>query len=113
MKNNPWVWISGVALLVAIALIVSSANRTAPPTGRTLSAGSGDGGAFLRSVAETLNNLGSNVDLELQPAQPILTASSSKDGQEILATVSENPANLDGQYNYLLANSGNANFYST
>jgi tetratricopeptide (TPR) repeat protein len=112
MKNNPWVWISAVALLVATALIVSSANRSAPPTGRTLGAGSVDGGAFLRSVAETLNNLGGNVDLELQPAQPILTASSSKDGKEILATVSENPANLDGQYNYLLANSGNANFYS-
>jgi tetratricopeptide (TPR) repeat protein len=112
MKNNPWVWISAVALLVAAALVVSSANRSAPPTGRTLGAGSVDGGAFLRSVAETLNNLGGNVDLELQPAQPILTASSSKDGKEILATVSENPANLDGQYNYLLANSGNANFYS-
>jgi hypothetical protein len=112
MKNNPWVWISAVALLVATALIVSSANRTAPPTGRTLGAGSADSGAFLRSVAETLNNLGGNVDLELQPAQPILTASSSKDGKEILATVSENPANPDGQYNYLLANSGNANFYS-
>jgi len=112
MKNNPWVWISAVALLVATALIVSSANRTAPPTGRTLGAGSVDGGAFLRSVAATLNDLGGNVDLELQPAQPILTASSSKDGKEILATVSENPANPDGQYNYLLANSGNANFYS-
>ena len=112
MKNNPWVWISGVALLVVTALIVSSANRTAPPTGRTLGAGSVDGGAFLRSVAATLNDLGGNVDLELQPAQPILTASSSKDGKEILATVSDNPAVSDGQYNYLLVNSGNANFYS-
>ena len=113
MKNNPWVWISAVALLVAIGLIASSANRTAPPTGRTLSAGGDDGGgAFLSSVAETLNNLGGNVDLELQPAQPILTASSSKDGKEILATVTDNPANPDGKYDYLLANSGNANFYA-
>jgi tetratricopeptide (TPR) repeat protein len=112
MKNNPWVWISAVALLVATALIVSSANRTAPKTGRTLGAGSVDGGAFLRSVAETLNNLGGNVDLELQPAQPILTASSSSDGKEILATVTDNPAAPDGQFNYLLVNSGNANFYS-
>jgi tetratricopeptide (TPR) repeat protein len=112
MKNNPWVWISAVAAIVVTALIVSSANRSAPPTGRTLGAGSVDGGAFLRSVAATLNDLGGNVDLELQPAQPILTASTSSDGKEVLATVSDNPAAPDGQYNYLLANSGNANFYS-
>jgi hypothetical protein len=112
MKNNPWVWISAVAAIVVTALIVSSANRSAPPHGRTLDAGSVDGGAFLRSVAATLNDLGGNVDLELQPAQPILTASTSSDGKEVLATVSDNPAAPDGQYNYLLANSGNANFYS-
>jgi tetratricopeptide (TPR) repeat protein len=112
MKNNPWVWISLVAGVVVVALIVSTANRSAPSKGRTLGAGSVDGGAFLRSVADTLNDLGGNVDLELQPAQPILTASSSVDGKEVLATVSENPAAPDGQYNYLLANSGNANFYS-
>ena len=112
MKNNPWVWISAVAALVVTALIVSSANRTAPPQGRTLGAGSVDGGAFLRSVAATLNDLGSNVDLQLQPAQPILTASTSSDGKEVLATVSDNPAAPDGQFNYLLATSGNANFAS-
>ncbi|QDT75130.1 transglutaminase domain-containing protein [Lacipirellula limnantheis] len=112
MKNNPWVWISAVAAVVVTALIVSSANRTAPSIGRKLGEGNVDGGAFLRSVAATLNDLGGNVDLQLQPAQPILTASTSSDGKEVLATVSDNPANPDGQFNYLLANSGNANFYS-
>ncbi|BBO34763.1 tetratricopeptide repeat protein [Lacipirellula parvula] len=112
MKNNPWVWISAVAAVVVTALIVSSANRSAPTRGRTLGRDSVDGGAFLRSVAATLNDLANSVDLELQPAQPILTASTSSDGKEVLATVSENPASPDGQYNYLLANSGNANFLS-
>ena len=112
MKNNPWVWISAIAALVVVALLATSGDRSAHRTGRTLGTGSVDGGAFLRSVAATLNDLGGNVDLELQPAQPILTASTSSDGKEVRATVSENPANPDGQFNYLLAADGNANFYS-
>jgi tetratricopeptide (TPR) repeat protein len=61
-------------------------------------------------VSDTLNDLAQNVDLELHPAQPILTASSSADGKEVLATVTPNP--YDGQINFLLCTTGNAKFAS-
>jgi hypothetical protein len=69
-----------------------------------------DGGVYLRSVADTLNDLAENVDLELNPAQPILTASTSADGKEVLATCTANP--YDGQNNFLVATTGNAKFFS-
>jgi transglutaminase-like putative cysteine protease len=101
--------------LAAVAVVGLSSCSDSPPDSRrsrAISTSSNDGGVYLRSVAATLNDLAGNVDLELQPAQPILTASSSADGKEVLAVCIENPNNPDGTYSYLLAQSGNANFLS-
>ncbi|MBA3482516.1 MAG: transglutaminase domain-containing protein [Pirellulales bacterium] len=102
----------GLLAVAVVSLASCSEGRSDRRRSRTLTTSANDGGVYLRSVAATLNDLAGNVDLELQPAQPILTASSSSDGNEVLAVCIENPNNPDGSYSYLLAQSGNANFYS-
>ena len=64
------------------------------------------------SVAATLNDLPNSLDLELLPAQPILTASTSSDGKEVRAICTQNPQSQDGTFNYLRAVDGNAKFLS-
>ncbi len=102
----------GLATVAIASLSSCGEGRVESRRSRALGASANDGGVYLRSVAATLNDLAGNVDLELQPAQPILTASSSADGKEVLAACIENPNNPDGSFNYLLAESGNANFRS-
>jgi hypothetical protein len=50
--------------------------------------------------------------MNLLPAQPILTASTSADGNEVLAVCTVNPEVPDGPVNLLRATSGNAKFAS-
>jgi hypothetical protein len=69
-----------------------------------------EGDVYLNSIADTLNNLPDALDLELLPAQPILTASSSADGKEVRAICTQNPTVSEGPINYLHAVDGNANF---
>ncbi|RIK79716.1 MAG: hypothetical protein DCC67_10125 [Planctomycetota bacterium] len=110
---RPWHW--KVAAAVAALAIVGLLTRGTPGPSRparTLATTASDRGVYIRSVAATLNDLAGNVDLELQPAQPILTASTSADGKEVRAICIENPNNPDGVVNYLRATDGNANFYS-
>jgi tetratricopeptide (TPR) repeat protein len=80
--------------------------------GRRMQAGADQDEAYLRGVAATLNDLAAHVDPTLLPAQPILTASTSSDGKEVLATCTQNPKTPDGQINYLRVVTGNANFVS-
>jgi hypothetical protein len=100
-------------LLAGSLAAFAGCDRQAPRHNRVIDTTSiSHGGAYLRSVSDTLNDLAGNVDLELQPAQPILTASSSADGKEVRATCTENPNSPDGINNYLVAVDGNANFRS-
>jgi hypothetical protein len=102
-----------LGLLAVSAAAFTGCDRQAPRHNRAIDTTStAHGGAYLRSVSDTLNDLAGNVDLELQPAQPILTASSSADGKEVRATCTENPNSPDGVNNYLVAADGNANFRS-
>ena len=113
-RTKPAVFIAalGLAAVAVVSLSSCGEGRSDDRRRRSLTTSANDGSVYLRSVSATLNDLAGNVDLELQPAQPILTASSSSDGNEVLAVCIENPNNPDGAYNYLLAQSGNANFHS-
>jgi hypothetical protein len=77
---------------------------------RTLRASGNDADVYLRSVADTLNDMPRALDLELLPAQPILTASTSTDGKEVRAICTQLPDQPDGTFTYLHAVDGNANF---
>lgn len=108
-----WHW--KVALSIAAVVIVAMLTRGTSqqtPRGRSLVNTGGDRDVYIRSVSATLNDLAANIDLELHPAQPILTASTSADGNEVLAICMENPNNPDGRFNYLRATTGNANFHT-
>ena len=94
--------------LLAAATIGCSPQPTT--RGRRTAARGSQSEAYLRGVAATLNDLPRLVSLELLPAQPILTASTSADGKEVRATCTQNPQTPDGQINYLRAFDGNANF---
>ncbi|HEX6960927.1 MAG TPA: hypothetical protein VF175_03615 [Lacipirellula sp.] len=105
-------WFAGLVFVAIGVLSLSSCGDARRESRRSMMGAVDAGDVYLRSVADTLNDLPANIDLELQPAQPILTASTSADGKEVLAVCIENPNNPDGTYNYLLATTGNANFYS-
>lgn len=97
--------VSMLALLAAVGCEESSA-----PTVRTMALHNNEGDVYLQSVADTLNNLPGALNLELLPAQPILTASTSSNGKEVRAICTRNPANPEGPFNYLHAVDGNATF---
>ncbi len=99
-----------VALCGLIAVAAIGCEKTAAPRPRSLRFRGDNSDVYLDSVAATLNDLPSALDLELLPAQPILTASSSKDGKEVRAICGRNPQTPDGPFNFLQAVDGNANF---
>jgi pyridoxine/pyridoxamine 5'-phosphate oxidase len=107
-------WIDGkraAGLLCAAALAAAiGCEKTAAPHARSLRFRGNNSDVYLNSVAATLNDLPDALDLELLPAQPILTASSSKDGKEVRAICGRNPQSPDGPFNFLQAVDGNANF---
>jgi tetratricopeptide (TPR) repeat protein len=96
------------AALASLALV--GCTPQAAPTVRTMAVRANNGDIYLQSVAATLNNLPDALDLELLPAQPILTATTSADGKEVRAICTRNPANPEGPINYLHAVDGNAHF---
>lgn len=65
---------------------------------------------MLSSVAEILNELPQRVDLNLTPAEPVLTANNSADGREVLATITTNPVSPETGANYLRLATSNASF---
>lgn len=65
---------------------------------------------LVESISRTLNHLASEVVTELQPPQPVLDASRSADGQEVLATLDVTPGVPDSPFNYLFVPEGNGNF---
>jgi hypothetical protein len=93
-----------------LAAAIIGCGPAPPARGRRTAARGSQSEAYLRGVAATLNDLPRQVSLELLPAQPILTASTSADGKEVRATCTQNPQSPDGQINYLRASDGNANF---
>lgn len=98
-------------LLCATALAaVIGCEKTAAPHARSLRFRGDNSDVYLNSVAATLNDLPNALDLELLPAQPILTASTSKDGKEVRAICGRNPQSPDGAFNFLQAVDGNAHF---
>lgn len=67
--------------------------------------------AFLvEAVADGLNDLPSEIVLDLTPPKPILDDAKSADGQPVLALCDVTPAVPDGPYNYISIPKGNANF---
>ncbi len=94
---------------MAVAAIVGCTQQAAPRNSSLRFRGN-NSDVYLRSVAATLNDLPNALDLELLPAQPILTASTSADGKEVRAICTQNPNSPDGLVNYLHAVDGNANF---
>lgn len=103
-----------IAVMLAGAgfLAVGGCDSSSPRRGRTLSSMGADSGVYLRSIAGTLNDLPGSADLNLLPAQPILTASSSADGKEVRAICTTSPQVPDGPINYLRCVDGNGKFYS-
>jgi hypothetical protein len=67
---------------------------------------------LIQTVAKTLNNLPTEVVLDLVPPEPILDDSKSADQQPVLATLDLNPQDPEGGYNFLSVPAGNANFRS-
>src|SRR5687768_17245243 len=113
MSIHPKYHVITLALLAVSVVALNGCDRQSSRHNRVIDTTSlSHGGAYLRSVSDTLNDLAGNLDLELQPAQPILTASSSADGKEVRATCTENPNSPDRVNNYLVAVDGNANFQS-
>lgn len=95
-------------LLVLLAAV--GCRPQAAPSMRTLRASGNDADVYLRSVADTLNDMPRALDLELLPAQPILTASTSANGKEVRAICTQIPGQEDGAFTYLHAVDGNAMF---
>jgi hypothetical protein len=96
--------------LFVLLLAAIGCSPDVAPTMRSSRSRGTNADVYLRSVADTLNDLPNALDLELLPAQPILTASTSSDGKEVRAICTENPQAPDGTFSYLHAVDGNANF---
>jgi TolA-binding protein len=97
----------------ALALLAAvSCSRAPAPAPRAVRFRGNNADVYLQSISDTLNNLPSALDLELLPAQPVLTASTSADGKEVRAICIRNPQLPEGPINYLQAVDGNANFAS-
>jgi len=64
----------------------------------------------LGNVVETLNHLERAVNLQLRLPVVILDATKSSDRQDVLATVSDNPDNPTGHFNYMRVPQGNGRF---
>ncbi len=112
MQQATWSKMLTLATLgVFASAMIAGCGRPAARRGRTLQSRGNQNDVYLKSVAATLNDLAHHVDLELLPAQPILTASNSADGKEVRATCTQNPQTPDGQINYLRIYDGNANFF--
>jgi tetratricopeptide (TPR) repeat protein len=95
--------------MVTVATV--GCERGSAPSVRTLRSHGNNADVYLRSVADTLNDLPNNLDLELFPAQPILTASTSTDGKEVRAICIQNPQSPEeGVFDYLQVVDGNAHF---
>lgn len=108
-------WLLVCAASAAVLVVAVGCQRQAPRgSGRRTAAPGGGRQAqteiLLAGVAEILNELPQRVDLNLTPAQPLLTASTSADGREVLATVTTNPAMPEAGVNYVRLASGNASF---
>jgi tetratricopeptide (TPR) repeat protein len=97
-------------LVLFLLLAAVGCRPQAAPTMRTLRASGNDADVYLRSVADTLNDMPNALDLELLPAQPILTASTSKDGKEVRAICTQIPGQEDGSFVYLHVVDENAMF---
>jgi len=69
-----------------------------------------DSAFLVDTLAKGLNNLPSEIVLDLQPPEPILDDAKSADGQPVLAACDVTPAVPDGPYNYLYVPKRNANF---
>lgn len=106
-----------IALFLVVAVLVAtgcdrSKKRKAShgPAARLAPAQRDQSVRFLESIAATLNDLASEIDVDLQPPQVILDAMHSTDKKEVLAVCSANPQVPDGPFNYLSVPAGNANF---
>jgi tetratricopeptide (TPR) repeat protein len=79
-------------------------------TGRSSEARQDSSAVLIDTVAKTLNDLPSEVVLDLLPPEPILDDSKSSDQQPVLATLDVNPLDPEGGYSYLSVPAGNGNF---
>ncbi|MEM9658961.1 MAG: hypothetical protein AAF961_11425, partial [Planctomycetota bacterium] len=87
-----------------------SSHRSASSAARRAVTSRKNADILLGGIADTLNDLANRVDLELNPAQPILTTATSTDGEKVLATCSVNPRVPDGPFNFIQVPLGNVDF---
>jgi hypothetical protein len=108
------VWILGIAAGagVVVAAGLSGCRNETENTTRNLRFRGDNADVYLNSVAATLNDLPNSLDLDLLPAQPILTAATSANGEEVRALCIQNPQTKDGPYTFLQAVDGNALFHT-
>ncbi len=104
-----------LALLAGGLLASASCNNAQQPVARrgggsSSAARQNNAAVLVEAVAKTLNNLATQVVLDLVPAEPILDDSKSANQQPVLATVNVNPQDPAGGYDYLSVPAGNANF---
>ena len=106
-----------VGLAVAVGALVMSVSCHDAPQPKARRAGNRSSTArqdssavLIETVAKTLNNLPPEVVLDLVPAEPILDDSKSANQQPVLATLSVNPQDPEGGFNYLSIPAGNGNF---
>ncbi len=95
---------------VIVAAGLSGCHSETENTTRNLRFRGDNADVYLNSVAATLNDLPNSLDLDLLPAQPILTAATSANGEEVRAICVQNPQTKDGPFNFLQAVDGNALF---
>ena len=114
--KNIRVLVVGLSLAAACVVIGEGCGRPKPVTvGRRSAARSQQtrqhtSAALFETVAKTLNNLPSEVVLDLTPPELVLDDKSSLDGQEVQAIISQNPRDPEGGFNYLSVPRGNGNF---
>ncbi len=104
----------GLAVVVGGLLASMSCEDESRPVsrraGRSSESWQSSSAVLIETVAKTLNNLASEIVLDLLPPEPILDDSKSADQQPVLATLDLNPADPEGGYNYLSVPAGNGNF---
>ena len=66
--------------------------------------------SLFRSIVSRLNRLPESCQLDLTPPSIMLDGRSSANGQDIMATITRRPGDVDGPINYLLVTSSNGRF---
>lgn len=115
-KNNFWTTaylVVGLCFVLAGATILGGCSDHSSRPRSTAGAGkrrNTDSAFLIGSVSNSLNNLPSEIVLDLAPPKPILDDAKSADRQPVMAVLTATPAVPDGPINFISVPRGNANF---